>query len=461
MRDLQKILDERRAVDQELAGFGDDLKASEQRKFDRLLETRSRLGEEIAGLGADAPLEGRALEIVRANFSTRLEKRDALMALDEKAAGRAFTAAEERQALELRSEIDQIDNRITAQLGMAVKKRETREAIDRMGLTDVLDTRGGGSTVRERGPAGFEFRSEDIHGLWEAVRGGVMAGRIECRSVSAYPADRNQSAVGTVARRIEPTRILSLMPTQQVTSATATYWSAIASGGAGATAAATVAPGASKPESTPGWVEQTATIRKIAHWTGIPKEGLDDYPSFEQIVRDEMVSGLINVENSQLISGGGTGTDLLGLLNTVGIQTYAPAGAEARALSILHAQTMLRTGSGFLEADTVVAHPTDWEIVQKWASTTGELITGDPGQATARNLWGVNLIITTGITAGTGLVANLAASTVAFLREAPTVMVDPYSASTNNIVKFIAEERLALGVLRPTGLVKITYNGTT
>ena len=43
-----------------------------------------------------------------------------------------------------------------------------------------------------------------------------------------------------------------------------------------------------------------------------------------------MTRGLIATEPTQLLSGSGTAPNLRGLLNVTGIQTYAPAGAEAR-----------------------------------------------------------------------------------------------------------------------------------
>ena len=64
------------------------------------------------------------------------------------------------------------------------------------------------------------------------------------------------------------------------------------------------------------------------------------------------------------------------------------------------------------------------------------------------------------MTSGTALVANLADAAMVFWRKPATARVDPYSRSAFNIVRFIAEERLALGVLRPTALLD-HVNGTT
>ncbi len=37
----------------------------------------------------------------------------------------------------------------------------------------------------------------------------------------------------------------------------------------------------------------------------VSKESLDDYASFEQVVKQEMIAGIINEENAQLLSGDG------------------------------------------------------------------------------------------------------------------------------------------------------------
>ena len=75
-------------------------------------------------------------------------------------------------------------------------------------------------------------------------------------------------------------------------------------------------------------------------------------------------------------------------------------------------------------------------------------------------MWGVQIALTSQITAGTALVLDSQA-VVVFQREAPSVFVDPYTLSTNNLVKFIVEERLDLGVMRPAAILAITFNGAT
>jgi HK97 family phage major capsid protein len=205
----------------------------------------------------------------------------------------------------------------------------------------------------------------------------------------------------------------------------------------------------------------TVPVRKIAHWTQVSREALADFGSFEQVVANEMTAGVILQENAQVLSGDGLGTNLVGLTGTSGIQVYTPAAAEARILSILHGITLLRTGSSFVEADRIILNPTDWEIVLKYAATTGELVVSPtPTSATAMSLWGTPVTVTSQQPAGQAIVANLAASSVIFSREPVQLYVDVFGLMTSNMIRIVAEERLALGVTRPSAVVKITFSGT-
>jgi len=298
------------------------------------------------------------------------------------------------------------------------------------------------------------FSSEQIREAFDAV-GRRQSAVIEARAVTLYPAPTGFDENAKMFRR-EPVRVLSLLPTQIVYSGSSvTYWAA----SAGATAAAPVAAGAQKPESTPGWAPVEAPLRKVAHWAEVPTEAFSDFSSFEALITGEMTAGVISGENSQLLSGTGVAPQLTGMLAASGIQVYAPGTAEARALSLLKGQTMLRTGSAFSEATAIVLNPVDWELVRRWSSTTNELIVGDATDVAPETLWGVPVIVTTGMTAGTALVADLAGSVVGFLREAPKVLLDPFSASTKNMVRVIAESRIGLGIVYPSGICKVTFNG--
>jgi HK97 family phage major capsid protein len=111
------------------------------------------------------------------------------------------------------------------------------------------------------------------------------------------------------------------------------------------------------------------------------------------------------------------------------------------------------------EPGIVLLNPSDWEKVAKTVDTTGQhVVTPDPTGTGPGSLWGVPMVLTTGLTAGTGLVANLADAALVFEREPATIKVDPYSQSVNNVVRIICEERIGLGVVRAASIVMITFH---
>lgn len=73
-------------------------------------------------------------------------------------------------------------------------------------------------------------------------------------------------------------------------------------------------------------------------------------------------------------------------------------------------------------------------------------------------LWGVPVIITTLIAAGTAIVANFRDSTRVYLRQGPTYETNNAGEAAWKANKTLirAEERLALAVTRPAGIVKVT-----
>lgn len=300
------------------------------------------------------------------------------------------------------------------------------------------------------------FAPDDLAELHRRFLTGEPA-TLEARAIdpAGTPAEVPGFNLDPVAHRFEPLRIAGLMPTQAVESRTVTYYRQ----NAPADAATAVAEGAEKPESTPGWEPVEVPVRKLAHWTEVSAEALADYGNFASVIRDALTAGLVAEENAQVLGGDGIGENLLGILNADGIATYAPDDAEERLYSVLAASTMLRSGGSFTEPDVVLLHPQDWAAIQRTTDTDGGLlVTPNPTAGTTPSLWGTPVRATTALAPGTAVVANLANGAVVFNREAPRILVDPFSRSTANLVRFICEERLAVGVTRPTSVVRVTFN---
>lgn len=85
-----------------------------------------------------------------------------------------------------------------------------------------------------------------------------------------------------------------------------------------------------KPHSNLSVEGQQAAVRTIAHWEVAHRNVLDDEPQLRGIIDNELLYGLALTEDYQILQGTGTGQDLLGILNTPGVQTYTQGGTEAK-----------------------------------------------------------------------------------------------------------------------------------
>ncbi|MDP9235169.1 MAG: DUF1326 domain-containing protein [Actinomycetota bacterium] len=92
------------------------------------------------------------------------------------------------------------------------------------------------------------------------------------------------------------------------------------------------------------------------------------------------------------------------------------------------------------------------------ASGSGEYLASDPLSGQSNNIWGVPTLVTSKLTQGTALVANLASAAVVFVRESPRLetFIGGSAEFAANVRMIRAEERLALTVVRPAAIVKVT-----
>ncbi len=397
------------------------------------------------------------LTLARANLDRARELRNELRVIDETAtaARRDYTADEKKIVEGHRSAITECEQRANTILA----QEDRAQAID-AGLDPYSGLLGGDSggptSLRRIGALDpIDFSEVQLRGLHEELMAGKPSqAPLESRAVTDYPTIPKYDTNPVTFLR-ERTRIAQLMPTQRVESGSVTHYTTSAA----ASAADTVEPGATKPESTPGWTAVPTPIRKIAHWTDVPKEALDDFSTFASVIRNEMVSGLYNAENLQLISGSGVSPDITGMLATSGISTYLATGPEDTAVSIRKAITQMQ--QDFIDPDVIVVNPADAELFDL-TNYDADGLHAVPNLAggSAPTAWGVRLVITTQIASGKAIVANLAESTVLYMREPAVVFVDPYSQSNKNLVRFICEERLGLGVTRPEGILEVTFDYT-
>ncbi len=241
--------------------------------------------------------------------------------------------------------------------------------------------------------------------------------------------------------------------------------------GAGVTnAAAAVAEGAAKPESSLAFEEVTDPVKKIATWLPASDEMLEDAPQIESYINQRLSLFVRQTEEAQILVGSGAGANLTGLLNR-GINTYAAGTVDDNAVALFKAANGAR-GSSFLDMDAIVINPANWQTTRLLTDDSGQFYGGGPfygpyggpqGPAsssylTADNLWGLRVVVTSAIGAGTALVGSFRQGAQLFRRSGITVEATNSHSDyfVKNLTAIRAEERLGLAVYRPSAFVAVT-----
>ncbi|MGC4933861.1 phage major capsid protein [Gordonia sp. DT30] len=343
----------------------------------------------------------------------------------------------------------------------AIRAEHNKAARTRGLLNDGMASADGaahGVTVGKFGAPQLALDPEQISGMFEALqtRSQYRATVKDVASVSGQLPPTLRP--GIVPRSLEPTRVAAHLPTEALGAPTTRILQHTSTTGA----AGTVAPGATKPAAGINVTPLDITARKVAVTTSVVDEDLADVDSFASYLQNALTALLIDAENAQLLTGDGTGTNLLGLFNTTGALTTAVDGsatpAEIGIDAIERGITLLRTGASFAEADLIVANPTTFSALRRSKDGTGRYyLNPDPTADEASKLWGIDVVLTTQCPAGKVLIADTSATSL-FVREGISVRMGPYGAGdfTSNKTTFIVEERLALGVTKPSSLCIVT-----
>jgi HK97 family phage major capsid protein len=262
----------------------------------------------------------------------------------------------------------------------------------------------------------------------------------------------------TYADRIP--RVADLLDRQTTGDNTVEYVRDTTAAGAGGAAAET-SEGSAKPETTYTFEVVTDSVRTVAHWLNITRQTLADNQQLEGYFRGRLTYGLLYRLDGQILNGNGSAPNLRGILNTSGINTYAPSSPEARVISIRKAITQVQQDE--YAASGVVLNPADWELVELSTDDNGSFrVSPNVQNAMGPRIWGLAVVPSTAIASGTGLVGDFRMGATLWDRQQAQVFITDSHASnfTSNILTMLAELRVALSVWRPSCFCKITFNGT-
>jgi len=227
--------------------------------------------------------------------------------------------------------------------------------------------------------------------------------------------------------------------------------------------AAAVLEGGEKPQSVLRFTQTTDEVKKIATWIAVSNEMLDDVPALQSYIDGRLRVFIAQEVDDQLLNGDGIGANLLGIRNRIGLTADVTQGGSESAIDAIHRQITAIMAASYVMPDGLVIHPSDWEsVVLTKATGSGTYLGANPfAPVQSRTLWGLRVVVTTQITAGTALVGAFGSMAQFFTRGG--VSVDMSNSHDDffikNLVAIRAEERGALAVYRPSAFGEVILTG--
>jgi HK97 family phage major capsid protein len=221
-----------------------------------------------------------------------------------------------------------------------------------------------------------------------------------------------------------------------------------------------------KPQSSFSFVGEQAPVRTLAHWEAAHRNVLADEPQLRSIIDNELMYGLRLLEDNQILNGDGAGENLLGVLNTPNIQTYAWSDGATLPVADTKADAIRRAATlsflAYYEPSGVVLHPNDWEDIELTKDEQGQyLIAVSVAMGGEPRVWRMPVIDTPAMTEGTGLVGAFGTAAQLYDREQASIRISEQHSDffVRNAIVILAEQRLALAVKRPEAFVSIDFDG--
>nr|WSS66740.1 phage major capsid protein [Streptomyces sp. NBC_01177] len=222
----------------------------------------------------------------------------------------------------------------------------------------------------------------------------------------------------------------------------------------GAGALVNAAGGGYKPESALAAVKVTAPVRTIAHWMPITKRAISDAAQVVTLIDAFLRYGLEEELEDQMVQGDGTGENFEGISNVSGVQAQA---FDTNVFTTLRkAKTKVRT-IGRSVPNGVLLNPADLELIDLLQDNENRYYFGGPaGVGSAQSVWGMPIVETESVPAGTAYVGDFRKAILWDREQATIQMTDSHlDFFVRNLVVILAEMRAAFGVLQPNAFVEV------
>lgn len=221
-----------------------------------------------------------------------------------------------------------------------------------------------------------------------------------------------------------------------------------------------VSEGATKPKSDLTYDRKETAVRKIAHYFKTSAEVLADFPRLRGEINTEGFEMLRQVEEDQLMTGDGTGINILGLVpQATAFNPDVTVAGDTTVDTIRRA--ILQVRQSFYNATAVILNPTDWAAIELLKDTEDRYLFSAATSGAPKRLWGLPVVESDALTAGEFMVGAFRTAATIYDRMVATVAVSTENEDDfiKNMVSILFEERLALAVKRPLAFVHGNTDG--
>ena len=229
--------------------------------------------------------------------------------------------------------------------------------------------------------------------------------------------------------------------------------------------AAATAEGTTLGQSDFDMTAADANVRKIGTYFRISEEMLADTPQLTSYLSARAPEKLLEVEDTQILSGDGTGANLSGIITDAADFDVSASGAFYQSVESANEFDVIVAALNQLallnyNADCIMLNPTDFNKILLLKDSTNKYLKDQVYNGLQPSFSGVKVIQNTAIAAGTFLIGNFGVGTQLWVRQG--VNVEFFREDGTNVrdgfVTVRVSERVALTNYLPNAFVNGTFS---
>jgi HK97 family phage major capsid protein len=208
-----------------------------------------------------------------------------------------------------------------------------------------------------------------------------------------------------------------------------------------------------KPQGRMNFEIEHAPVKTIAVYVGATRRALSDAAQIRGIIDQDLRDDLQEELENQVVNGNGIGENFVGIVNTAGVlvQPFAVDVLTTTRRAITSVQV-----TGRAKPTGWVFNPVDWEGVELTRDLAGRFYFAGPFAQGPRTLWGLPVVESQTLAAGTALLGDWRKARLWDREQASIYVTDSHSDwFIRNIIAILAELRAAFGLIRPSAFCQV------